>query len=343
MVGFVTSYILASKAVSAEWDHKVQPRSMDVRWGVIQAIAACADPDDDSCTDMPNFLPQSLWDNEACAALVRNTLNFAFGEEILNNANAWQFSDRNAEHLTLVYDRSHDFHIDYELIKVLEDRDSGFRLSKLLSPRHVYILGYHYHETRSDPKIIVNGGNLNSHLMLLLPRQRNGWSGFHLVHFKHDPPIRIDRIGFMPKHFDLVYIWRVNDLYLPKRAARVRLEHNTMDHATAMKWLRFGRWGGPMSSHIDTIAMFAANFYHGTTQFPTVVVEKKGDASIPKTRRILQAEKHEIARVTVEYGDRLVDLVADHEDAKLAATYACNPELRSKHLIYTNQVLSLCK
>ena len=270
LASFVSMYVLARNARSSEWSEKVQPHDMSERWGIILALSECLDPENDRCRHMPNFIPQSLWDNEACAALVHNTLNFIFGEDVFANANAWTFAKVNEDLMTLVYDRQHDFEIDGDRIK--EIKDGGFVLSKLLSRDDVYVIGYHYHDTRSDTKIIAADEYWNSHVMLLLPRKSSGWWGFHLVHMGDENPIRIDRIDEMPKLFDLMYIWRIENIIRPEHVDEVILHHNTLPYKTAVKWLRLSGYAERVSSYIDTIAMWAANSYHGTEQYPRVVL-----------------------------------------------------------------------
>ncbi len=270
MIMFASLYLLARSSRQSEWNEKVQPRTAEVRWGIIEALAECLDPTSDRCRAMPNFLPQSLWDNEACAAMVRNTLNYVFGEEVFDNAPAWTFAKVNEDRLTMVYNREHDFEVQGD--RIVEIKDSGFQLTKLLSREDVYVLGYHYHETRSDEKIIAADTYMNSHLMLLLPRQKSGWWGYHLVHIGDDNPIRIDRIDEMPKLFDLVYIWRVEDLIRPKKIEEVVLYHNTLSYEVASRWLSLGMYSERFSSYIDTIAMWMANAVHETDQYPRTVL-----------------------------------------------------------------------
>lgn len=340
MLTFVGMYYTSAKHLERQWDAVNSPRSMDEAWGVIDALARCLDPDTRECRSvMPNFIPPSLWDNEACAALVRNTLNYALGADVFLNAPAWTFAEVNQNRMTLVYNREHDFRKNVGNKSIVEHTDSGFQLSRLLSRNHLYVLGYHYQFTRSDPKIIDADMFWNSHIMLLLPQQHDGWWGFHLIHEGLGSPFRIERIDYMPEKFDLMYIWRIDTINRPASPAHVRFVHYTMAYEQAVPWLRFGRWFGVrINSYIDTIMMYFAHLYYDALPYPSVVIEQAGKSSF-----IRHQYKNVLGHAYVRHGDTLTSLVQKVSGATIQATMHCNPELHSKHYVYTSQVLRICE
>ncbi len=228
-----TGYRLGKSEIEEEWDEKVAGRrSPEEMRGLIDNMIYYRD------VYVPKFIPMGLWDDELCAAAVINAASYIIGEEVLKTTSAWTFSQVNKDKIKLMYDRSEDFEIQGN--KIVELKDSSVCLSCLLhtvgrglelTQDAIYIVGYHYKETRSDRIILRDNADLNSHLMLILGRHDRTWWGYHLVHDLEKPaddPFLIQDVGEdLPPKFDVVYIWQVKGTKMPRSAVPVMLFSNT--------------------------------------------------------------------------------------------------------------------
>lgn len=224
----VTAFIGGRRSAEQELHRKwpAVPRSMaDVR-GLLDNLYAFR------YESIPAFVPQSGWDDDLCAANAIESINWILGEERLKIVPAWEFERANTNQIRRVFDRERDFAIKDD--HVIETTDRSLWISKLvgttgknndLTSDRLYIIGYHYRETRSDAKIIAmrsSGGTLNSHLMLLVGRWNGRWWGYHMFR-PHTSligtnPFRIDDLGeTMPEAFDLIYLWEVKGTTLPPK------------------------------------------------------------------------------------------------------------------------------
>lgn len=176
---------------------------------------------------VPAFLPQYLWGEEYCAATVITAVNFITGKRTLAEAAAWKFSRVNTDRVTQVYSRPAD---DFEW-KTLDDGthqlqerfDRPIWLSRVLplvngTTDRLYVVGYHYSQTRNDEKLWDAHADLNTHMMLLLGRYDGSWYGYHMLHDRIGDvtyPFRIETLSDnMTKWFDIMYIWEVHDTQL---------------------------------------------------------------------------------------------------------------------------------
>lgn len=256
IIGY-TSY-LGRQTVEKEWQSKFPeaPRARtDVR-GLINNMVSYRHE------TIPAFIPQAGWDEELCAANVEGAVNLLLGEDKLRPAKAWEFAQVNRDKIKLVYERERDFAIENGAI--VEKIDSRIWLAKILSlvgepgnrtSDRLYVVGYHYHFTHSDSKIIEareHGGTLNSHLMLLLGRYDGSWWGYHLLHDKEDPnvnPFKITNLGDeIPKEFDLAYVWEVLGTQLPSKeeGSPLLFVQNSPDYGAVrhlLGWLGKGKIG----------------------------------------------------------------------------------------------------
>lgn len=216
----------------------------------------------------PIFLPQSMWDNSACAAAIVQAVNFLLGrDEFLRTADAWEFSYVNRTRLRQVYDRSEDFAVKGE--HVVEIRDRRFWLSRQLhmdrrgrepTTDRLYVIGYHYHETRSDPLIVAAHRDLNSHLLLVLGRAEGVWWGYDFFHdpaHRDESPFRVVSLNDeVPPDFDLVYIWEIVGITLPPStcASASRLTNRVQSYREIRPYIgHFNRLGmNGVASFFDT-------------------------------------------------------------------------------------------
>ena len=255
--------MIARKTTHSEWESKLQPHTPAEVRGLVDAMTKFSN-------EAPNFLPLSALDDEVCAAAVTNAVNFILGKEFLQSAPAWLYSRVNADKLEKVYDRSHDFEIQGE--SVVETFDRGFRLSNLLEPQGMYILGYHYRETQADPKIIAADADKNSHLMLLLSKADGRWYGYHLLHYPGQDtsnPVLVEPVDEMPKLLDLVYIWQVKDVVVPDKGKDLFIVNTNLPYSAVRPWLN----NGPDFSeyYIDTVTAWFVRVTTGSQQFPIVI------------------------------------------------------------------------
>ncbi len=207
---------------------------------------------------VPAFVPMSSWDDEVCAANIEGAINLLLGEERFRTAPAWLFEKVNAGEVRRVYDRSQDFKIDRSGGKITEARDRRVWLSRIvetighnsdLTTDRLYVVGYRYRYTVSNDKIIAaleQGGTVNSHLMLLLGRNRGKWWGYHLLHDKDNPrvnPFLISDLGEeMPEQFDLTHVWEVlnSQMAAKGQGADVMFVQNSPPYASiapVLHWL----------------------------------------------------------------------------------------------------------
>ena len=272
-------HCMAKRSINKEWEEKVsKKRTPEEVRGLLDSIVK------HRRMNVPAFVPQNMWHREMCAAAIVNAVNFFLGEERLKMSAAWNFYQANKEQLELVYKRTEDFKIVGN--QIIETYDRPFYLSEILksdgekrnlTSNRLYVIGYHYHETRSDESIIRslnNGGTMNSHLMLVLGRYDGFWWGYHMLHHVKQPkavPFRIDNLsGMMPQWFDAMYIWEVKNTDLPAKwsGARVALVHHTPDYEQITSLLG---WGGrnKFGFFLDSVL----TYFFGSTgeQFPRVV------------------------------------------------------------------------
>ena len=256
-------FLLGRASTEREWSRKVQPHTPEEMRGLVNAMTKFV-------SEPPNFLPLSAFDDEVCAASITNAVNFILGEERLISAPAWLFSKVNAEKLKFVYDRSQDFEIVDG--RIIENKDRGFSLTKLLDPSGIYILGYHYRETRSDAKIISANADLNSHLMLLLGKKDGTWQGYHLIHYPSETlenPVKVEPLTKMPELLDLVYIWQVKDVVLPPEGKNLFLANTNLPYSRLAGWLNWGPHS--LEYVVDTASMWLVTFFTKTSQFPNII------------------------------------------------------------------------
>lgn len=260
---FVVLFLVARHATQDEWSEKLQPRTPAEIRGLVDAMTRFT-------SEPPNFLPLSALDDEVCAAAVANAVNFILGEERLQSAPAWLFSQVNAEVLTERFNRSADFEIDDD--RIIETFDRGFRLSEMLSPGGLYILGYHYRETQADDKIIAAGADLNSHLMLLLGQNDDRWYGYHLIHYPGNElqnPVLVEPVDETPNLLDLVYIWQVDGVEIPEEGNDLFLANTSPPYSVVRPWLN----NGPqfLEYYLDTVSVWLLNKFNGSHQFPMII------------------------------------------------------------------------
>ncbi len=268
------------KRTMAEWASKVpdaQRSAKDIRSIMDNMIRYRS-------SGAPSFMAQSLWDDAMCAEAVVKAGNFILGKNLLKSVPAWHFYAENKEHLVTVYDRSKDFNIrDGHIVEI---KDRSFQLSKLVeligevpnrSSKKMYVIGYRYHETQSDPLILASlqksETGLNSHLMLLLGRGEGTWWGYHLFRASEDPhasPFRIEDIGEdMPKRFDLVYIWEVRDTSMPREGSQKMAFSRTRPFESISPWL--GKVI-PSNGYIEQVVDGAVmRFVADPEQFPVIL------------------------------------------------------------------------
>jgi len=265
-----------------EWTEKMprQPRSPAEVQGIRLNMIRLRD------LGVPVFLPQSMWDNRACAAAIVQLVNFLLGESRLLVDDAWKFSRTNARFLHLVFRRDDQFRAENG--RIIETHDRGFWLSNILhmvgerpnrTTDRLYIVGYHYHATRSDRAILSAHQDMNSHLLLVLGRADGTWWGYHFFHDPSHPdanPFRIDDLGEqLPPQFDLMYVWELlgrdgQPMVLPSEGAPLALFNRTQPFADINRWLGWADWLGnaALSSYVDTALMAIAG---DREQFPVMV------------------------------------------------------------------------
>lgn len=263
------AFLLGRNSTQSEWEAKVsglrQPAEMR---GLLSSLA-------DFRSDAPNFLPQSSLDDEVCAAAITNAVNFILGEDRLKSVPAWTYSRENAEHVEKIYNRQDDFEIQGD--KVVEVRNRGFSLTRILDPAGLYILAYHYRDTRSDAKIVEAGVDYNSHLMLLLPRTDGRWWGYHLVHYPNDTlmdnPARVEPVDVLEGDagLDLVHIMRVKGISLPPEGEDFFLLNYSLHYSQIRPWLGGASFNSHAEYVVDSAIIFVLNLWNGTEQFPMIV------------------------------------------------------------------------
>lgn len=260
-------------AAEFEWQAKMpqERRSPSEMRGILESMLATR-----NLTAPPAFIPFSMWDDEVCAAAVVNAVNFILGEERLKVAPAWLFSRVNRDALQLTWDRRANFAIQGE--RVVEKYDRPIWLASLLrmagakphrTAAALYIVGYLYRHTSSHELIVEAGGDLNSHLMLILGRTDGHWWGYHLLHDPEHPernPFRIDDLGEqMPADFDLIYLWEVKGTDMPVQGTPMLLASRAPAYSTVFPYVGWG-WNGRGEYIVDT-ALTKFRFWN-REQFP---------------------------------------------------------------------------
>ena len=261
-IAFLLLFLVARSATQAEWDATQTGRTPAMVRGLVDAMTKYS-------SEPANVLPLSAQDDEVCAAAVVNAVNFILGEEKLKSAPAWSFSQKNAEQLERVYNREDDFKIENG--RIVEIKDTGFQLSKMLDPGGLYILGYHYIQTVSDHKIIAADVDLNSHLMLLLGKENGRWYGYHLIHYPNEEnvnPVKVERIDLMPEKLDLVYIWQVKGVEIPEKGDDLFMANTSLSYSMVRPWLNWGP--NFLEYYLDTVSVWLLTTYSGTGQFPKI-------------------------------------------------------------------------
>lgn len=269
LVGSAGVVFLCGRSLTQqEWERKLKPRTPAEIRGIMEALS-------ENPQDPPNFVPQSMLDDEVCSAAVTNAINFTLGKEHLEIAPAWLFSKANAGKIVakMVFDRKADFEVvqgeDGES-HIVETFDRSFRLSAILDPTRIYVMGYHYHQTASDHKILESGGTWNSHLAWLLPYNDGHWYAYHLVHRVKDGsenPYVIDPVDQLPGEFDLVYIWELKDIVLPLKGVKMLLANYSLPFPQMKHWVNRGP--SFLEYYVDTALVFLRNRFGGYEQFPT--------------------------------------------------------------------------
>lgn len=239
----------------------------------------------------PAVIPQSMWDDAACAGAVVSMTNFLIGgESRLHSTSAWTFGRDNPATTELIWDRGRlDFQVGEEHITEGHDRmwqfarfrrfqDIGTGESR--TSARMYVLGYKYKRTLADPKILAalheEGADLvgfNSHLVLLLGRMDGHWWGYH---FFHDPdareasPFRVDPIDdrYFTDRFDLVRIWEVRGTELGLQEVRMRIANQAGPYTRVRSYLGIAnRLGERIGFFMDTAMM---GLFGDSRQFPRV-------------------------------------------------------------------------
>lgn len=131
---------------------------------------------------VPAFLPQHLWGQELCSAVVVTAVNFITGKPTLKDGPAWKFSRVNAGRIKEVYSRPFETDFKWKTLndgshQLTEVFDRPIWLSKVLpmvngTTDRLYVVGYHYSLTQNDEKLwdARSDAGLNTHVMLLLGR-----------------------------------------------------------------------------------------------------------------------------------------------------------------------------
>ncbi|NQT50195.1 CHAP domain-containing protein [Candidatus Kuenenbacteria bacterium] len=269
ILGFLALYLLGRSSTNREWQNKVQERTPAEIRGLMQAMV-------ESPENTPNFVPQSMLDDEVCSAAVCNAINFTVGKELLKCGAAWRFSKTNDQVIAkTVYDRSKDFSIETNedgTRRIVENFDRNFWLDSILDPSKMYVVGYHYHNTVHDEEILEDGIGLNSHLAWLLPIEDNKRWAYHLVHRPNrldENPYQIEPVQDLPSEFDLVYIWELKGIVLPEKGDKMILVNNSLPFSKIRHWLN----NGPdfMEYYLDTGMVWFRNTTGGYDQFPEVM------------------------------------------------------------------------
>lgn len=280
-----------------EWNDKVvvRPYTPDRVRGLMQSVirdwqtqvgrrerGESADPSG------PSFIPQYMWRGSYCAAAAIQTVNGLLGRSHLRLSSAWMLETFNSGLVERVFDRSQDFEVREDRIEELID--SPIHLSRHLrlvgEPSHqtnatIYIIGYRYKDTRADPLILQDRARwgedrvgINSHLMVLLGHEGDGW---WVLHFFHDPkhpddsPFRVENVGDdqVTARFDIVYIWEVRGIPdMPAEGVPVHFVSSTRPYRELRPWLgRFAFAGESVSSFMDTALI---GFVGDADQYPHV-------------------------------------------------------------------------
>lgn len=272
-VMFVAMFLLGRSATEREWrDKTARERTPSEVRGLMQAMV-------EAPLEVPNFVPQSMLDDEVCSAAVCNAINFTLGKEWLVCGAAWRFPKTNAHAIArTVYDRAKDFSVVTNpdgTRRIVETFDRNFWLTGLLNPAKMYVVGYHYHDTLHDDEILDDGTGFNSHLAWLLPLKDGRRWAYHLVHRPNrwdEDPYKIEPVQDLPNEFDLVYIWELR-VVLPEVGDRVVLFNKSLPFSTIRHWLN----KGPdfAEYYIDTALVWLRNRFGDYEQFP--VVQKVGE------------------------------------------------------------------
>lgn len=262
-LSFFICFLIASHATKAEWQSRLGQRTTVEQRSILNAIK-------NFYAEPLNFLPLSGLDNEMCAAAVVNAVNFILGKDRLKPVSAWLFGRDNAQNLELIYDRSKDFAIMSG--RVVKRVDRRLKIEELIKDDGIYVLGYHYKETGSDAKIIAARAGLNSHLMLFLGEQDGQLMGYHLIHYPGEEeknPVRVETLASVFDLLDLVYIWRVKGVTLPKEAPSVALINTAPPYQTVRGWINFAP--RPFDYYVDTVSVWLHSLANGSGQFPVTV------------------------------------------------------------------------
>ncbi len=269
LASFVIMFLLGRSATEQEWMDKVarERTPAEIR-GIMNAMV-------EAPLEVPNFVPQSMLDDEVCSAAVCNAINFSVGKEWLKCGSAWRFPKTNAHAIArTVYDRSKDFSVVTNpdgTRRIAEDYDRNFWLTSILDPTKVYVAGYHYHDTLHDDEILDDGTSLNSHLAWLLPLKDGKRWVYHLVHRPNqldENPYKIEPVEQLPDEFDLVYIWELRDVILPEVGDKTVLFNKSLPFSTIRHWLNKGPWFAEY--YLDTGLVWLRNQFGDYEQFPVV-------------------------------------------------------------------------
>lgn len=302
----MATFVSARNQISQEWDARMAdgPRTPAEIRALLESIREDG--------QHPKFVPDSLVDNSVCAGNIVSAVNFILGEERLTSTSAWTFEQENEDLVERIFARQSDFEIINGAIT--EIHDQGFNLDGILdmvgegderNVGRVYVVGYHYRDTLSDPTILAaheRGGTLNSHLMLLLGKANGRWYGYHLFHDPNRPnanPFEVidmgecegcedeceDFVRCMPQMFDLMYIWKVLDVdLLPLEGAPIRLVQNSAPYAEVIEAV--GTRSRYLDHFLDTIRAHRANL---GDNFPRIIRSDEAVVDLSSGRRRQEA------------------------------------------------------
>lgn len=241
----------------------------------------------------PAAIPQSMWDDAACAGAVIAMVNFIMGEDWLTSTSAWTFQRDNVDRVRLIYDReqSGDYFIDAQNEAITETHDRTWWFSRLRqfqtvgegrsrTSARIYVLGYRYKRTAANRKILqarrepgADQVGLNSHLVLLLGAMDGRWYGYHLFHDPEAPdasPFRVDALDseYMTSRFDMVRVWEVVGPVLTLNEAPIMAANPARPYTSIHGWLgHANRLGDRVGSIFDTAMM---GFFGDSQQFPYI-------------------------------------------------------------------------
>ncbi len=269
VIGFIVLFFLGRRATEQEWSDKTarERTPAEIR-GLMQSMV-------ETPQSVPNFVPQSMLDDDVCSAAVCNAVNFTVGRELLKCGAAWRFPKTNEQAISrTVFDRSKDFSIVTNSDgkrRIVEDYDRNFWLTSLLDPNKLYVAGYHYHDTLHDEEIVADGTGLNSHLAWLLPLKDGRRWCYHLVHRPNrwdENPYRVEPVDELPDEFDLIYIWELKGIVLPEAGDKMVLVNRSLPFSELRFWLN----KGPAFAeyYLDTGLVWLRNQFGKYEQFPVV-------------------------------------------------------------------------